>query len=81
MLLPKVGVVSAGMDGELVITDTDKWAVMRRMVGHRRGIHSLAQGPTNRLLVSLGYDAKLLIWDPYISQPTGRIKGKIILPP
>ncbi|XXQ30357.1 Uncharacterized protein PBTT_00812 [Plasmodiophora brassicae] len=35
----------------------------------------MASCPQNRLLVSIGYDAKILIWDPYISQSTGQING------
>lgn len=39
-------------------------------------MYGMASCPQNRLLVSIGYDAKILIWDPYISQSTGQINGR-----
>lgn len=72
-LVPNVGLISAGMDARLVITDPERWQVVRTMKGHKRGVYSFANCHYYRCVLSAGFDRKVLVWDPYISTPTGSL--------
>lgn len=88
-LLSNLGMVSCGMDGRIAVTDPETWRVMRHMggdfpygesgnlkrVGHRRGVYSFAHSPYYGCMFSVGFDRKVLIWDPHVDKPTGQLQS------
>jgi WD40 repeat protein len=67
-----LGLLSAGMDGKVVIADIEK-LTYRALSGHTRGIHTLVNAPMHRLLVTAGFDHKILLFDPFISHNIGAL--------
>ena len=75
-LWPNIGLVSAGMDGRLVICKdiehlSRNYKTLRE--GHTRGVFAFAHSPMHRCFVSAGYDRRILIWDPFLPTPVGQL--------
>ena len=75
--VPRIGIVSCGMDNLIIITDSVKWNTVRTLEGHSRGVYSCAFSLNHRMLVSSGYDRKIIVWDPYVVKPLGLLKGHV----
>lgn len=74
-LYQNMGILSAGMDAKLCMTDPSRFSVVRTLEGHKRGVYAFANCPSFRCIVSAGFDRKVLVWDPYISEPTGYLNS------
>ena len=61
--VPRIGIVSAAMDNNIIVTDSTKWSTVRTLTGHSRGAYSLATSKKHRMIVSAGYDRKVFVWD------------------
>ena len=75
--VPRIGIVSCGMDNLISVTDAVKWVTVRTLSGHTRGVYSTAFSLNHRMLVSAGYDRKLIVWDPYVKKPLGFLEGHV----
>ena len=73
--LPDLGVLSASLDGTLVLVDEDRFDLIRRFEGHTKGIHTFAYSAKSRLIASSGLERVVLIWNPYLSTPIARLDG------
>jgi WD40 repeat protein len=80
-LVPHLGLLSAGMDGRLAITDPDRWSVVRYFgdklqgVGHVSGVYSFGTSEYYRCLLSAGFDRNVLVWSPLLNWPVGKLRG------
>jgi WD40 repeat protein len=72
-MLPTVGLLSAGMDGLLAISDLEAGKVVRELKGHKRGVYSFAHCEEHRCIFSAGFDSRVLVFDPYLPTPTGSL--------
>eukprot|EP00792_Barthelona_sp_PAP020_P007068 TRINITY_DN3100_c0_g1_i2.p1 TRINITY_DN3100_c0_g1~~TRINITY_DN3100_c0_g1_i2.p1 ORF type:complete len:1157 (-),score=258.67 TRINITY_DN3100_c0_g1_i2:1727-5197(-) len=64
-----LGIISGGMDGDILITDPEKLVVERELKGHTLGIYCLDSAKTSKLIISGGLDRQALLWDAYCSTP------------
>eukprot|EP00698_Gefionella_okellyi_P023237 TRINITY_DN7870_c0_g1_i1.p1 TRINITY_DN7870_c0_g1~~TRINITY_DN7870_c0_g1_i1.p1 ORF type:complete len:1084 (+),score=205.12 TRINITY_DN7870_c0_g1_i1:81-3332(+) len=71
----KLGLVTCGMDGKLVLHDLDKWQPFNTLVGHKRNVTCFAYAPTARLLISGGFDRDVIVWNPYTQKPIWNLEG------
>ena len=60
-MVPGVGMVSAGMDARVVITDMERWEASRQLRGHERGIYSFAYYSHYRCLLTAGFDREVIL--------------------
>ena len=74
-VIPTVGLVSAGMDAKLHISDLSTRQVVRSLLGHKRGVYAFAHCESHRCIFSAGFDSKVLVFDPYLPHPTGSLAG------
>jgi len=74
-LVPSVGLLSVGMDCLLNISDLESAQVVRSLRGHKRGVYSFAHCESYRCTFTVGFDSRILVWDPYLPTPTGSLPG------
>jgi len=74
--VPRIGIVSCGMDRTIVVTDPNKWHTTRTLSGHTRGVHCIDFSLNHRILVSGGYDRRVIVWDPYVCKPLGFLSAQ-----
>jgi WD40 repeat protein len=66
-----VGLLTCSLDGSLTLSDlNNNCQLLRQLTGHRRGVYCFASGVEQRMIVSAGFDGRILIHDPFLSQPT-----------
>eukprot|EP00741_Cyanophora_paradoxa_P010599 tig00020537_g10243.t1 len=65
--------VSAGLDGRLVLVDADRWNLVWDVAAHRRGIAAFTHSPDFRLLVTAGMDRTVALWDPFLQRVVTRM--------
>jgi len=63
---------SASMDHTIRLWDMHTGKERKTLIGHTKGVRSLAYSPEYRFLVSAGFDYDALVWNPYVE--------KLILP-
>jgi WD40 repeat protein len=73
--IANVGLLSAGMDGGLHISDLESGRLVRSLLGHKRGVYAFAHCASHRCILSAGFDSRVLVFDPYLSSPTGALSG------
>ena len=72
-------VVSAGEDARLLAWDLSSIEpkVIRRFKGHMKPITSICFSKKNQLLVSVGFDRDVYMWNPYVDTAVARLSGHV----
>jgi len=73
-VIDRIGVLSSSMDSTLVITDAVKFTPSRRLVGHNKGVYTFSYDCNTRLILTASYDRRVLLWDPFIVRPIGKLE-------
>lgn len=68
-------IVSSSLDTTINIWDTYTEQQTARLIGHSKGVNSVAYNETHRLLISSGFDHDVFIWSPFVSTLLNRLKG------
>lgn len=76
LAIPDLGIlVTASLDSRILVWDLALLTVRRDLNGHHRGVYSLAYIPSQRYLISAGYDHNCKVWNPMIEEPLFTMHG------
>ena len=63
------------MDSKVVLTDKESFQTVRKFCDHRKGVYGIEFDRHSRILISLGFDRKINLWDPYVCKPIETLRG------
>jgi WD40 repeat protein len=66
---------SCSLDRTIVITDVERRAAVRTLIGHGKGVHAIDWSPKLKFLVSCGMERNVLLWNPFSVKSIGQLVG------
>lgn len=66
---------SCGVDKNVMIWDVTSGALKQTLRGHEMGVRCMAFAPTQKVLVTGGFDYSLFVWNPYVGSSIHTIQG------
>ena len=68
---------SASMDTCIKLWDTRSGKCKQTLLGHSKGVRSLAFSKEYRFLISVGFDYDVIVWNPYVKDLITKLTGHI----
>eukprot|EP00743_Colponemidia_sp_Colp-15_P010004 GILK01010980.1.p1 GENE.GILK01010980.1~~GILK01010980.1.p1 ORF type:complete len:1243 (+),score=229.20 GILK01010980.1:96-3824(+) len=76
LTIPSLDILaSASMDAKICLWDMSTNQFRKELIGHKKGVYSLAYTADYHCLFSAGLDHDALVWNPYVERMIYRLKG------